>query len=197
MCSAPARAPGPRRPSLPCRLRGSAPGLARRLPPRAPQAAPARRPPTSAPKFCARARAAAHVRGASGSRTMRPRYGPRGRRGSNRDRPRSPRPAPMIVELRRRDAVRGRLVEAEDRGRRAGRSRDPSAASTNTSRQPMRFSHAPVISARASNGSASTMRAPSVPAYWSVAWTSCPPGAETAPGRCPASYSAGSRTSKR
>ena len=38
-----------------------------------------------------------------------------------------------------------------------------------------------VIAARTSASSTSTMRAPSVPTYWSVACTSCPPGADTAP----------------
>ena len=47
------------------------------------------------------------------------------------------------------------------------------------------------MTARTSASSTSTMRAPSVPTYWSVACTSCPPGAETAPGTWPAAYSAG------
>ena len=47
------------------------------------------------------------------------------------------------------------------------------------------------MAARTVGSSTSTMRAPSVPTYWSVACTSCPPGADTAPATWPASYSAG------
>ena len=73
----------------------------------------------------------------------------------------------------------------------------PVSARTNTSFQPICRSQDAVMTARTSASSTSTMRAPSVPTYWSVAWTSCPPGAETAPATWPASYSAGSRTSRR
>ena len=47
------------------------------------------------------------------------------------------------------------------------------------------------LSARTSASSMRTMRAPSVPAYWSVAWTNWPPGAEIAPATWPASIFGG------
>ena len=51
--------------------------------------------------------------------------------------------------------------------------------------------------ARTPSSSTSTTRAPWVPSQPSVAWTSWPPGVQSAPGRWPAAYSSGERTSQR
>ena len=61
----------------------------------------------------------------------------------------------------------------------------------------MRLSQAAVIGARTRSASIRTSCALRVPTNASVAWTSWPPGAQRAPGKCPASYSAGVRTSSR
>ncbi len=51
------------------------------------------------------------------------------------------------------------------------------------------------MSARTPSSSASTMRAPRTAAVWSVSCTSWPPGALAKPGKWPAAYSSGVRTS--
>ena len=70
-----------------------------------------------------------------------------------------------------------------------------STGSVTYTSQPICASHEAVISARTPSSSVSTMRAPRTAAVWSVSCTSCPPGALAKPGRWPAAYSSGVRTS--
>ena len=70
-------------------------------------------------------------------------------------------------------------------------------ASTATPLRPMRLSQAAVMADRAKPSQINTIEAALTAMYSSVAWTSWPPGAHTAPATCPAAYSSAVRTSKR
>src|SRR6476660_8823189 len=67
----------------------------------------------------------------------------------------------------------------------------PASTNTATSLQPICRSQDAVMTARTSASSTSTMRAPSVPTYWSVACTSCPPGRGDRSGNVPGLVFAG------
>ncbi len=73
----------------------------------------------------------------------------------------------------------------------------PSSApsTTKTSQPPIWRSQAPAMRARAPSLQASRIRAPRPATHWSVACTSCPPGAWRKPGMWPAANSFALRTS--
>jgi hypothetical protein len=71
------------------------------------------------------------------------------------------------------------------------------ASSSTQVSHPIWASQDPVAAARVPSSSTNTMRAARTGAWWSVSCTSCPPGAETNPARCPARNSSGERTSNR
>lgn len=77
------------------------------------------------------------------------------------------------------------------------RGRSPQSSSTWTWRQPSWRSQCAVMCARTPSVSVRTRVAWRTPTHSSVACINCPPGAERNPARCPASYSAGLRTSSR